>query len=92
MIRALADEQARLLDIAAALVTPGGRIVYAVCSLVEEEGPDRIDAFLSRHSGWARDDAGTAGRAAGAGRVLTPAHDGCDGFFFAALKADDAAA
>lgn len=91
-IRALTSEQARLLDIAAALVRPGGRIVYAVCSLIEAEGPDQIDAFLSRHSGWSPYDAGSAGRSAGHGRVLSPAHDGCDGFFFAALKANDPSA
>ena len=30
--------QSRLLDIAAELVRPGGRIVYAVCSLLSREG------------------------------------------------------
>jgi len=78
-------EQARLLDIAAELVRPGGRLVYAVCSLVEAEGTGQVDAFLSRHSGWRVDNAGEAGRRSGPGRVVTPAHDGCDGFFFAAL-------
>ena len=92
MIRTLASEQARLLDIAASLVAPGGRIVYAVCSLVEEEGPRQVEAFLSRHSGWSPHDAGPAGRSAGQGRVLSPAHDGCDGFFFAALMRDDPSA
>lgn len=91
-IRALAGEQARLLDIAASLTKSGGRIVYAVCSLVEDEGPRQVEAFLSHHSGWSTHEAGSAGRSAGQGRVLSPAHDGCDGFFFAALKRDDPSA
>ena len=42
--------QDRLLDNAAANTAPGGLLVYAVCSLEPEEGPDRAQAFLTRHT------------------------------------------
>ncbi|MCW8914664.1 MAG: RsmB/NOP family class I SAM-dependent RNA methyltransferase [Magnetovibrio sp.] len=38
-----------VLEKAAALVKPGGRLVYATCSLLREENEDRIDAFLKSH-------------------------------------------
>jgi 16S rRNA (cytosine967-C5)-methyltransferase len=78
--------QSRLLDLAAELVRPGGRLVYAVCSLLSREGAGQIDAFLSRHSSWqVQETAVAAGRSDGAGRLLTPGHDGTDGFFVARL-------
>jgi 16S rRNA (cytosine967-C5)-methyltransferase len=40
--------QDRLLDAATALLAPGGRLVYAVCSLQPEEGPARIEAAHAR--------------------------------------------
>ena len=45
----LADVQHRLLDVAAAKVKPGGRLVYCVCSLEREEGETQIIAFLRRN-------------------------------------------
>ena len=85
-LRQLVTIQARLLEIAARLVRPGGRLVYVVCSLLREEGADRIDAFLGSHRGWAIDRPELpAGRSCGAGILLTPAHDGTDGFFIARL-------
>jgi 16S rRNA (cytosine967-C5)-methyltransferase len=78
--------QARLLDLAAELVRPGGRIVYAVCSLLSREGAGQIDRFLSRHSSWIVEETPiAAGRLDGVGRILTPGHDGTDGFFVARL-------
>ena len=47
-IPALAAQQDRLLDAAAALLAPGGRLVYAVCSLQPEEGMARVAAALTR--------------------------------------------
>jgi 16S rRNA (cytosine967-C5)-methyltransferase len=47
-IPALAAQQDRLLEAAAAMLRPGGRLVYAVCSLQPEEGPLRIAACLDR--------------------------------------------
>ena len=76
----------RLLDIAAPLVKPGGRLVYAVCSLLSREGAGQTTAFLSRHSSWMVEETGIdAGRLDGGGRLLTPGHDSTDGFFVASL-------
>jgi 16S rRNA (cytosine967-C5)-methyltransferase len=78
--------QERLLDIAAELVRPGGRLVYAVCSLLSREGAGQIERFLQRHSSWISEDTPIAGgRLDGAGRLLTPGHDHTDGFFVARL-------
>lgn len=43
--------QSRLLDHALAQLPPGGRLVYAVCSLLPEEGEAQIRAALTRHRG-----------------------------------------
>lgn len=52
-IAKLAVIQAKLLDSAARRVRPGGRLVYAVCSLEPEEGEAQIAAFLARHPDFA---------------------------------------
>jgi len=82
----LAEAQARLLDMAAELVKPGGRLVYAVCSLLSREGAGQIQAFRERRSSWIVEETPIpAGRLDGAGRLLTPGHDATDGFFVARL-------
>jgi 16S rRNA (cytosine967-C5)-methyltransferase len=50
----LAQRQAALLDAAAALVRPGGVLVYATCSLEREENEDQVDAFLVRRPDFRR--------------------------------------
>lgn len=80
--------QARLIDVAAALVKPGGRLVYVTCSLLDGEGPDQISGFLARAAGggWRADRLELpAGRPRGDGIRLTPDHDATDGFFVARL-------
>ena len=82
----LRADQARILDLAAALVKPGGKLVYAVCALTDGEGAEQVEAFLKRHTGWkTRPVDLPKGRKYGEGRLLTPAHDGTDGFFIATL-------
>ena len=84
--RLLAAQQ-RLLDIAAELLRPGGALVYAVCSLLSREGAGQTSAFLERHSSWISEETRIAGgRLDGPGRLLTPGHDGTDGFFVARLR------
>ncbi|MCU0891171.1 MAG: RsmB/NOP family class I SAM-dependent RNA methyltransferase [Sandarakinorhabdus sp.] len=61
--------QAQLIRLGASLLRPGGRLVYVVCSLLPDEG----EAQLAGHDGLAP----------WTSRVLTPADDGCDGFFIA---------
>lgn len=43
----LAQEALDILRAAARLVRPGGRLVYATCSLLKEENEDIVDAFLA---------------------------------------------
>lgn len=76
--------QAEILDLAARLVKPGGRIIYVTCSLLDEEGAGQFSAFLDRVNIFqAQDFSLPAGRKRGNGMRLTPYHDGTDGFFIA---------
>lgn len=76
--------QARLLDVAATLVRPGGRVVFVTCSLLDAEGADRAATFLQRHPDWRAESPDLpAGEARGAGWRLAPGRDGTDGFFIA---------
>ncbi len=95
-IAAACAVQDRLLGNAAALLPPGGVLVYAVCSLQPEEGPERVAALLSRAPGLLRDPV-RAEETAGAGVVTAegavrtlPCHwrtrGGMDGFYIARLK------
>ena len=49
-ISQLAKLQDRLLASLWPLLVPGGRLLYATCSVFREEGDDRIEAFLRRHT------------------------------------------
>ncbi|MET0371907.1 MAG: RsmB/NOP family class I SAM-dependent RNA methyltransferase [Sphingobium sp.] len=83
----LVAEQARILDFAAPLLAPGGALVYAVCALTKREGREQVDGFLRRHAGWTAEPLETGiGRPFGAGLLLTPGHDGTDGFYVARLR------
>lgn len=50
-VTALAQGQDAFIDSAREMLKPGGMLMYAVCSLQDEEGPDRIRAALER-GGW----------------------------------------
>ncbi|MGH6649553.1 MAG: RsmB/NOP family class I SAM-dependent RNA methyltransferase [Sphingopyxis sp.] len=81
-------DQTKLLALGADLVAPGGKLLYAVCSIIAREGRAQVDEFLTRHPGWTADTdilPDGVGRPAGRGFLLTPGHDGCDGFFLARL-------
>lgn len=88
--------QERLIDRAAALVRPGGLIVFCTCSLLFEEGEAQIRGALARHSGLVPvpDALALPGIAAdwiGAeGLRLRPDYwadrGGMDGFFVAVLR------
>ncbi len=93
----LTAKQAMILDQAAALVRPGGRLVYATCSVLREENAAQIEAFLARNPAFAMLDlrapatlaAPIAGAALSADAPflrLTPRLHGTDGFFAAVLE------
>jgi 16S rRNA (cytosine967-C5)-methyltransferase len=73
--------QARLLDLAATLAAPAGRIVFITCSLLDDEGAAPFDAFLARHGWQAQTPTMPFGAPRGQGWRLAPALSGTDGFF-----------
>jgi 16S rRNA (cytosine967-C5)-methyltransferase len=79
--------QAALLDTAAGLTAPGGLLVYAVCSLTPEEGPEQVEAFVNRHPEFepVKPNLPLPARDVGPGAVIVPL-EGLDGFFVAALR------
>ena len=86
-LKRLSATQDSLLDMATQLVKPGGRIGFVTCSLLDEEGAGRIDAFFERYPGCtAQEPSMPAGTVHGHGKRLTPSHDGTDGFFVAILR------
>src|SRR5688572_325831 len=86
-------KQRSILDAAAALVKPGGRLVYGTCSLLAEENEEIVADFLARHADFTLlpaqkvlDRQGV--KVAGAGDYLhlyPHVHD-TDGFFAAVLE------
>jgi 16S rRNA (cytosine967-C5)-methyltransferase len=48
-IASFAKQQRRILDALWPLLKPGGRLLYATCSLFPEENDRQVDAFLERH-------------------------------------------
>jgi 16S rRNA (cytosine967-C5)-methyltransferase len=90
----LAALQDQILDRAAPFVKPGGRLIYATCSLLPVENDQRITAFLDRHKDFALTDARDLWATLRAGvrppsddqfLRLSPAIHGTDGFFAAVL-------
>ena len=66
-------DQAEVLDRAAALVKPGGRIAYVTCSVLPPENGEQVRAFVARHPEFAVvPPSQTASRAVGQGRGVSP--------------------
>jgi len=88
-LRALATLQAEMLEAAAALVRPGGVLVYSTCSLEREENEERVEAFLAEHTDFEPRPAPGAVPAEvldAAGRLcVLPQRQGVDGAFAARL-------
>jgi 16S rRNA (cytosine967-C5)-methyltransferase len=98
MLQSLIAEQRAILDRAARLVRPGGRLVYATCSFFRAENEDQIEAFIARDARFALLPVATVWSALLSGEcpatgptlMLTPARHGTDGFFVAILRKQDA--
>ncbi|MGB5723518.1 MAG: RsmB/NOP family class I SAM-dependent RNA methyltransferase [Parasphingorhabdus sp.] len=79
--------QQRLIELGSEMVRPGGRLVYAVCSLLDAEGGDQTDRFLDSHPQWQEISIDLPiGRPYRKGTLLSPYHDGTDGFYFTCLE------
>ena len=74
-LASLVSLQAEILDKVAALLAPGGRLVYSTCSMEPEENAGQVEAFLARHPEFRLE--GT--------RESIPFESGNDGAFAAAL-------
>lgn len=81
--------QAAILDAAAQLLRPGGRLVYSTCTLDEAENEEQISAFLARHAEFAPARPAVPlppGMTVGEhGALSVPTRTGMDGFFLCAL-------
>ena len=93
-------EQVRVLDRAAALVKPGGRIAYITCSVLPPENGDQVRAFVGRYPEFTMvppaetvtvlgDKTKEFARAvlqSPEGLLMTPRRTGTDGFFVSVMK------
>jgi 16S rRNA (cytosine967-C5)-methyltransferase len=86
-------KQRAILDAAAALLKPGGRLVYGTCSLLAEENEDIVAAFLAAHPDFSLvpakavlDKQGVKVKGAGDYLHLYPHVHDTDGFFAAVLE------
>jgi 16S rRNA (cytosine967-C5)-methyltransferase len=88
-IAALAEQQQRLLDALWPCVAPGGRMLYATCSVFREENEAVVEAFRARHEDALREPLGLPDEVAHRGGQLLPSLPGAahnqDGFFYALL-------
>jgi 16S rRNA (cytosine967-C5)-methyltransferase len=90
----LRERQRQILQSAARLVAPGGRLVYVTCSLLREENEAQAEAFLAATPDFVPYPAARAwGEAIGSDApggerylFLTPARHGTDGFFVALFE------
>src|SRR5258707_8620506 len=93
-------DQIEVLDRAAPLVKPGGRIAYITCSVLPAENGDQVRAYLTRHSEFSiqppeqtatvlwdkAEDFARAALETPEGWLMTPRRTGTDGFFVSVLK------
>jgi len=95
-----AKQQAVLLDRAAGLVKPGGRIAYVTCSVLAEENDDQVQAFVGRNADFSVEKPSDVAQVLGeraylfsraalisdAGLLMTPRRTDTDGFFISLLR------
>ncbi len=95
-----ADQRA-VLDMAATMLRPGGRLIYVTCSVLPEENTTQAEAFLAAYPQFKMEPYGEVWRkhvggeppASADGRedslLLTPARHGTDGFYIASFRRTD---
>jgi len=88
-LNALHATQSRLLEAAAPLLAPGGRLVYATCSLLDPENGAVIEAFRAAKPSFEPASLSLPAsltESAASTLALRPDLHGCDGFFMAAMR------
>jgi 16S rRNA (cytosine967-C5)-methyltransferase len=88
------SDQQKILTAAAKMVKPGGRLIYATCSLLTDENEDRVEAFLGQHDDFTALSIAdvwikalkTRCPSATYGLRLSPANTGTDGYFCAVME------
>lgn len=81
--------QTEIIEKASPCVKPGGILVYATCSLLEDENERQIERFLAAHPEFEIDPVDPAQGIGSPFMRLTPARHGTDGFFAARLRKVD---
>src|SRR4051794_18174090 len=93
-------DQVAVLDRAADLVKPGGRIAYITCSVLPPDNGDQIRAFVARHPEFSvvppsqtmsvlwykAEDFAAATLQSAEGLLMTPRRTGTDGFFVSVIR------
>jgi 16S rRNA (cytosine967-C5)-methyltransferase len=79
-VAAAVELQARLLDSLWPLLAPGGRLLYATCTLLKRENAEQIERFRARTP-----DAVPLGPTPLAGLQILPGEANMDGFYYACL-------
>jgi 16S rRNA (cytosine967-C5)-methyltransferase len=93
-------DQVEVLDRAAAMVKPGGRIAYITCSVLPAENNEQVRAFIARHPEFSlvppeetasvlwdkAEDFGQASLRSDEGWLMTPRRTGTDGFFVSVIR------
>jgi 16S rRNA (cytosine967-C5)-methyltransferase len=87
-IKELTALQTRILASASRLVKPGGRLIYATCSLLTEENEKIAEQFIANNAGWTLIPSAMHGEPNPEKPYaqLLPHRDGCDGFFAAVFE------
>jgi 16S rRNA (cytosine967-C5)-methyltransferase len=80
-----------ILDQAQKLTKPGGRLIYATCSLLNDENEAQVEAFLARYPIFKRVSVSDPAPEVlhGPQMRLLPRTHGTDGFFAAILERTD---
>ncbi|MDE2459387.1 MAG: RsmB/NOP family class I SAM-dependent RNA methyltransferase, partial [Rhodospirillales bacterium] len=82
----LTIKQAEILDRAQKLVKPGGKLVYATCSVLQDENEAQTEAFMARHPEFTPLPLEAPEALRGSPNLrLFPAQHGTDGFFAAVM-------
>jgi 16S rRNA (cytosine967-C5)-methyltransferase len=81
MLAELIAKQRVILEKNIHFIKPGGKLLYATCSVLKSESEDQIEWFCNEHPEFLLEEM----------KRILPEKDGCDGFFVARLKKEIAA-